>query len=151
MYQYLDGKAKTIVEQLQYFVEDPKESYWETCKILKEHFGNQAIIGTDFERKLATWPKIGPKDTVSLKDFSNFLQQVKFASKHIENLKALNYPSQIQAQKLTDYTSRTWTICTSLLRFHLLIHERKFQPVNTRNSPVLETFRRDCPPNSSSY
>ena len=104
------------MEQLQHFVEDPKESYWEACKILKEHFGNQAIISTDFERKLATWPKIGPNNAVSLKDFSNFLQQVKFASKHIENLKALNYPSQIQA---------LWMVVSKVVRQSVKVSKKK--------------------------
>ena len=111
LYQYLDGKAKTIVEQLQYLVEDPEESYREARKILKERFGNRAIISTDFERKLATWPKIGPNDAVSLEEFSDFLQQVKFASKHIESLKALNYPSQIQVlvEKLPGWFKAKWS------------------------------------------
>ena len=98
MYQYLGGKAKKVVEQLQYLVENPEGAYREARKILKERFGNPAIIGTDFEKKLATWPKIGPSDTVGLEEFSDFLQQVKIASKHIESLKVPNYPSQIQVQ-----------------------------------------------------
>jgi len=34
------GLAKTIVEQFQYLVENPEESYREAHKILKERFGN---------------------------------------------------------------------------------------------------------------
>ena len=111
LYQYLDGKANITVEQLQYLVEDPEESYREARKILKERFGNRAIISTDFDRKLATWPKIGSNDAVSLEEFSDFLQQVKFASKHIESLKALNYPSQIQVlvEKLPGWFKAKWS------------------------------------------
>ena len=39
---------------------------------------------------------IGPSDTVGLEEFSDFLQRVKIANKHVESLKFLNYPSQIQ-------------------------------------------------------
>ena len=86
------------------------------AKSSKEHFGNRAIISTDFDRKLATWPKIGPNDAVSLEDFSDFLQQVKFAGKHIENLKALNYPSQIQAR---------WMVVSKVVRQSVNVSKKK--------------------------
>ena len=50
LYQYLDGKAKRVVEQLQYLVQDPESAYQEARKILKERFGNPAIISTTFEK-----------------------------------------------------------------------------------------------------
>ena len=110
-YQYLGGKAKKVVEQLQYLVENPEGAYREARKILKERFGKPAIISTDFEKKLVNWPKIGLNDTVSLEEFSDFLQQVKIASKHIESLKVLNYPSQIQAlvEKLPGWFKAKWS------------------------------------------
>ena len=111
LYQYLGGKAKKVVEQLQYLVENPEGAYREARKILKERFGNPAIISTDFEKKLVNWSKIGLNDTVSLEEFSDFLQQVKIASKHIESLKVLNYPSQIQAlvEKLPGWFKAKWS------------------------------------------
>ena len=111
LYQYLGGKAKRVVEQLQYLVENPEGAYREARRILKERFGNPAIISTDFEKKLANWPKIGLNDTVGLEEFSDFLQQVKIASKHIESLKVLNYPSQIQAlvEKLPGWFKAKWS------------------------------------------
>ena len=96
LYQHLDGKARKVVEQLQYLVKDPDGTYQEARKILKERFGNPAVISTSFEKKLATWPKIGPNDATALEEFSDFLQQVKLASEHITSLKVLNFPSQIQ-------------------------------------------------------
>ena len=53
-------------------------------------------VPSDFEMKLTTWPKVGQNDATGLEEFSDFLQQVKIASKHIESLKVLSYPSQIQ-------------------------------------------------------
>jgi len=92
----LDGKAKRVVEQLQYLVQDPEGAYQEARKILKERLGNPTIISTNFEKNLRTWPKAGPNDATGLEEFSDFLQQMKIASKHIESLKVLNYASQIQ-------------------------------------------------------
>ena len=132
LYQYLDGKAKRVVEQLQYLVQDPESAYQEACKILKERFGNPAIISTSFEKKLKTWPKVGPSDATGLEEFSDFLQQVKIASKHIESLKVLNYPSQIQVlvEKLPAWFKAKWS--DKVLRgcfayFRPSIFFRKFQ------------------------
>ena len=65
------------MKQLQYLAENPEGAYREARRMFKERFGNPATIGTDIEKKLATWPKIGPSDTVGLEEFSDFLQQVK--------------------------------------------------------------------------
>ena len=111
LYQYLGGKAKKVVEQLQYLVQDPESAYQEARKILKDRYGNPAIISTEFEKKLTTWPKVGPNDATGLEEFSDFLQQVKIASKHIESLKVLSYPSQIQAlvEKLPGWFKAKWS------------------------------------------
>ena len=111
MYQYLGGKAKKVVEQLQYLVQHPKSAHQETRKTLKKRFGNPAIISTDFEKELTTWPKVGPNDATGLEEFSDFWQQVKIASKHIESLKVLSYPSQIQVlvEKLPGWFKAKWS------------------------------------------
>lgn len=98
-------------------MENPEGAYREARRILKERFGNAAKIGADFQRKLTTWQKIGPSDTVGLEEFSDFLQQVKIASKHIESLKVLNYPSQIQVmvEKLPGWFKAKWS--DELLKF----------------------------------
>ncbi|PFX33077.1 hypothetical protein AWC38_SpisGene2136 [Stylophora pistillata] len=63
LYQHLDGKAKKVVEQLQYMVAaSPEIAYSEARKKLKSRFGRPAIIATDFENKLVNWPKIGSND-----------------------------------------------------------------------------------------
>ena len=56
--QHLDGNAKKVVQQLQYTVSaSPEIAYNEARKKLKSRFGRPAIIATDFENKLANWPK----------------------------------------------------------------------------------------------
>lgn len=111
LYQYLDGKAKKVVEQLQYLVQNPESAYQQARTILKERFGHPAIISTSFQKKLTTWPKVGPNDAAALEEFSDFLQQVKIASEHILSLQVLNYPSQIQSlvEKLPSWFKPKWS------------------------------------------
>ena len=83
-------KRKKVVEQLQYMVgANPEIAYNEARKKLKQRFGRSAIIATDFEKKLANWPKIANSDAQGLRDFSDFLQQVEIAKTHLPSLKIL--------------------------------------------------------------
>ena len=111
LYQYIDGKAKKVVEQLQYMVDDPESAYQSARKILKERFGNTAVIGTEFERKLKAWPKISPYDASALEEFGDFLHQVEIASDHIESLKVFNYSSQMLPliDKLPSWFKAKWS------------------------------------------
>ena len=67
-----------------------------TRYILKDRFGNNAILGADFEKRLSTWLKINPNDPTALEQFSDFLQQVVIASEHFKSLKVFDLASQIQ-------------------------------------------------------
>ena len=111
LYQYLDGKAKRVIEQLQYLVQDPDSAYKQARTILKERFGHPAIISTSFEKRLANWPKIPPYDAAALEEFSDFLYQVQIASQHMSGLGVLNYPSQIQSlvEKLPAWFKNKWS------------------------------------------
>lgn len=40
--------------------------------------------------KFAAWPKIGPKDSVELRDFSDFLRDCQAAMSQIKSLEVLN-------------------------------------------------------------
>ena len=110
--QHLAGRAKKVVEQLQYMVDQPEVAYNEARKIIRERFGNNAMIGANFEKRLATWPKINPSDAVALQEFSDFLRQVFIASRHIESLKVYNYPSKIQPllEKLPSWYKSKWSV-----------------------------------------
>ena len=111
LYQYLDGKAKSTVEQLQYMVQDPEKAYQHARTILKDRFGNNAILGADFEKRLSTWPKINPNDPTALEKFSDFLQQVVIASEHIKSLKVFDFASQIHVlvEKLPGWFKSKWS------------------------------------------
>ena len=51
LYQHLDGRAKKVVEQLQYMIEDPATAYNEARKILKERFGTYRISRNGFREQ----------------------------------------------------------------------------------------------------
>ena len=78
LYQYLNGKTKKVIGQLQY--QDPASANKQARTILKEHFCHPAIISTSFEKKLATWSKISPNESIALEGFKDFLYQVQIAS-----------------------------------------------------------------------
>ena len=111
LYQHLDGKAKSVVEQLQYMVKDSEYAHNQARKILKERFGHGAVIVTEFERKLLNWPKFCPTDALVLDEFGDFLKQVEIASEHIESLKLFNFTSQIQLleEKLPGWFKAKWS------------------------------------------
>ncbi len=115
LYHYLDGRAKSTVEQLQYMVRDQETAYQRARIILKDRFGNNAILGADFERRLGVWLKISPNDPMALEEFSDFLQQVQIASEYISSLKVFDFPSQIQllVEKLPSWFK---TKCLSFLQ-----------------------------------
>jgi len=50
----------------------------------------------DLEKKLTNWPKIANSDAQSLRDFSDFLQQVEIAKTHLPSLKIFEYPFKLQ-------------------------------------------------------
>lgn len=97
LFQHLQGRAKKVVEQLQFMSSDPERAYTEARKKLKERFGHSAILSTEFESKLTNWPKIGNNDAKSMQEFSDFLQQVELATEHIPNLKIFEYSSKLQS------------------------------------------------------
>ena len=111
LYQQLDGRAKRVVEQLQYMIKDPAKAYTKAHKILKERFGHTASIETDFENKLSNWPKIGANDAQRIQEFGDFLQQVKIASQYIPNLKIFEFPSKLQGlvEKLPLWFRNKWS------------------------------------------
>ena len=119
LFQHLDGKAKKVVEQLQYMVgASPEIAYNEARKKLKQRFGRSAIVATDFENKLANWPKIANNDAQGLRDFSDFLQQVDIAKTHLSSLQIFEYPSKIQAlvTKLPSWFLTKWSSMVQTLQ-----------------------------------
>ena len=112
LYQHLDGNVKKVIEQLQYMVSaSPEIAYTEARKKLKTRFGRPAIIATDFENKLANWPKVANNDAQGLQEFSDFLQQVEIVMNHLHSLKIFEYPSKLQTlvEKLPGWFLTKWS------------------------------------------
>ena len=112
LFQHLEGKAKLVVEQLQYIVAADRElTYVEARKNLKERFGRRAIIATDFENKLSKWQKLSSNDARGIREFSDFLQQVVTATLHLPSLKIFEYPSKLQTlvEKLPNWFQTKWS------------------------------------------
>ena len=89
----------------------PEIAYTEARKKLKSRFGRPAIIATDFENKLANWPRIPNNDAQGLREFSDFLQQVEIAMNHLHSLKIFEYPSKLQTlvEKLPGWFLTKWS------------------------------------------
>ena len=89
----------------------PEIAYKEARKKLKQRFGRNAIVATDFENKLANWPKIGNYDAQGFRDLSDFLQQVEIAKTHLPSLQIFEYPSKIQTlvSKLPSWFLTKWS------------------------------------------
>jgi len=111
LFQHLGGRAKTVVEQLQFMSSDPERAYTEARKTLKERFGHSAILSTEFKSKLSNWPKIGSNDAKGMEEFSDFLQQVELATEHISNLKFFEYSSKLLSlvEKLLGWFQSKWS------------------------------------------
>ncbi len=161
LYQHLDGRAKRVVEQLQYMIEDPVTAYNEARKLLKERFGHTAFLESDFENKLTNWPKIGSNDAQELQEFGDFLQQVKIASQYIPNLKIFEYPSKLQSlvEKLPLWFRNKWSNKVQKLQmsghnafpsFSVFLEEVVFH-AERMNIPQLKPSQSSNPnPNASS-
>lgn len=111
LFQHLEGRAKKVVEQLQFMIEDPEKAYKESRKRLKYRFGNSAILSADFEKRLTNWPKIGNSDAKGIQEFSDFLQQVEIARDHIPSLKIFDFSSKLQSlvEKLPGCFKTKWS------------------------------------------
>ena len=111
LFLHLGGRAKKVVEQLQFMSSDPERAYTEARKKLKERFGHSAILSTEFESKLSNWPKIGSNDAKGMQEFSDYLQQVELATEDISNLKIFEYSSKLQSlvEKFPGWFQSKWS------------------------------------------
>ena len=111
LFQHLEGRAKKVVEQLQFMIDDPEKAYKESRKRLKYRFGNSAILSADFEKRLTDWPKIGNSDAKGIQEFSDFLQKVEIARDHIPSLKIFDFSSKLQSlvEKLPGWFKTKWS------------------------------------------
>lgn len=106
--KYVAGAAKKAIEG--YFLVGTEKAYESAWEILEERYGNSFVVAKAFRDKLILWPKIGPKDSVELREFADFLRGCQAAMCHIKNLAVLNDCSENQKllSKLPDWLTARW-------------------------------------------
>ncbi|XP_023204623.1 uncharacterized protein LOC111611627 [Xiphophorus maculatus] len=106
--KYVGGSARKAIES--YFLLGTDAAYDSAWVILEERFGSSFVIAKAFKDKLASWPKIGPRDSVELRDFSDFLRGCQAAMSQIKSLEVLNTCDENQKllTKLPDWLVASW-------------------------------------------
>ncbi|XP_022805992.1 uncharacterized protein LOC111343116 [Stylophora pistillata] len=72
--QFVTGKRKQVMEH--YLLIGTEDAYQKAKSILQERYGNFNVVSTALISKLEKWPKIRPKDAVSLRELSGFLDKI---------------------------------------------------------------------------
>ena len=123
---FIDGKTKSSAERLYYLSKftsgEAKESicgllslnseevYVRAKKILVSRFGNAFLVSNAYRKKIESWPKIAPNDSLGLRRFSDFIQHCKTAMNSIQYLNVLNDPEENQKilNKLPAHLVNRW-------------------------------------------
>lgn len=92
MNQYVSGSPKQVVEH--YLLIGTENAYVEAKSVLQERYGNSNVVSSAFLNKLEKWPKIGPRDAKSLREFSDFLNKIAAARKTIASLAILDFAKE---------------------------------------------------------
>ncbi|XP_061793005.1 uncharacterized protein [Nerophis lumbriciformis] len=106
--KYVGGPARKAVES--YFLLGTEMAYRTAWNTLEERYGSPFVIAKAFRDKLSAWPRIGTKDNVELRAFSDFLKGCEVAMLQIKNLQILNdcYENQRMLSKLPDWLTARW-------------------------------------------
>ncbi|KAK7882990.1 hypothetical protein WMY93_029164 [Mugilogobius chulae] len=106
--KYIAGEAKSTLEGS--FYRKDKEAYQQAWDRLNARYGHPFVVQRAFREKLNKWPKIGGKEYVKLREFSDFLQTCSHAMPHIQGLQVLNDCEENQKllTKLPDWITSRW-------------------------------------------
>lgn len=106
--KYVARPARKAIES--YFLLSTDEAYHSAWDVLEERFGSPFVIAKAFRDKLNSWPKLAPKDSIELREFSDFLQTCQAAMSQIKCLEILNDCSENQKMlnKLPDWLAARW-------------------------------------------
>ncbi len=86
--KYVSGEAQSVLEGSFYRKDD--EAYDQAWEALNSRYGHPFVIQRAFREKLNNWPKIGSRESVKLRQFSDFLTTCSNAMPHIKGLQVLN-------------------------------------------------------------
>ena len=106
--QYLGGEAREVVEGTFFRTDD--DAYVQAWEKLRKRYGQPFVVQRAFRQKIALWPKIGPRDYVGFRRFSDFLNSCCDAIPHIPGLCILNDCEENQKilHKLPDWITSRW-------------------------------------------
>jgi Protein of unknown function (DUF1759) len=107
--QYVAGDAKDAVTGCFYGTEE--SDYQQAWATLERRFGHPFKVQEAFRDKLDKWPRVGPKDSIALQRYADFLQSCLDATPHIKGLAILNdcKENQRMAAKLPDWAITRWS------------------------------------------
>ncbi|KAK0142369.1 hypothetical protein N1851_019890 [Merluccius polli] len=106
--KYISGEARSVVEGSFYRKDD--EAYDQAWQALNARYGHPFTIQRAFREKLNNWPKISSRESVKLRQFSDFLTACRNAMPHVKGLQVLNDCEENQKvlQKLPDWLTSRW-------------------------------------------
>ena len=106
--KYVSGKPKQVVEH--FLLVGTEDAYQKAKSALQERYGNCNVVSLACINKLDKWPKIGPKDTVTLREYSDLLYNVLAAKENIPALSVLDYAKENVklCAKLPYYSETKW-------------------------------------------
>lgn len=106
--KYVSGEAQCVLEG-SFFRKDDK-AYDQAWDALNSRYGHPFVIQRAFREKLNNWPKIGSRDSVKLRQFSDFLTACNNAMPYVKGLQVLNdcEENQKMLQKLPDWVTSRW-------------------------------------------
>lgn len=90
--QYVTGKRKQVVEH--FLLIGTEDAYQKARSVLQKRYGNSNAVCTALINRLENWPKIGPKDAIALREFSDFLDKILAAKETIPGLSILDYAKE---------------------------------------------------------
>ena len=111
--QYLGGEAREVVEGTFFRTDD--NAYAQAWEKLRKRYGQPFVVQRAFRKKIKLWPKIGPKDYIGVRRFSDFLNSCCDAIPFVPSLEILNDCKENQKilQKLPDWITSHWNRAVS--------------------------------------
>nr|XP_046230542.1 uncharacterized protein LOC124051127 [Scatophagus argus] len=106
--KYIGGDALCVLEGT--FYRSDEEAYTQAWEVLNKRYGHPFVVQRAFRGKLSNWTKIGPKESLKLREFSDFLISCRNAMPHVAGLRVLDDCEENQKllQKLPDWLTTRW-------------------------------------------
>lgn len=143
--RYISGDALSVLEGT--FYRSDGDAYTQAWDALNKRYGHPFVVQRAFRAKLNNWPKIGPKDSLKLREFSDFLISCKNAMPHVHGLRVLDDCEENQKllQKLPDWITTRWNRYVT----KALDEEKPYPNFTEFSDFVAEEARIACNPVSS--